>query len=263
MKKTAYIAALLLAVAAWAGPAAAAEETAPAPAQTGAAALSVLSEELDGAASAGVIGEVPEGFLTAADLGDGMSYHPLDLAAVLPEAAETPMMVGQLRTERDGITQTADVLNLEGRSPEMDALFSGLFGADGKTVTPEGVQKIAAFNHMLGNAGAMLNQVILESIAETRRETGEPMPYSILHTELRSVETLHLMRDTGDALVYTTGGRVLLYVDGWVFPQYVRAYLWKSGDRYRLIAVSANDSQKDAAQEAGDRLVRRCVQTAG
>ncbi len=263
MKKTAYIAALLLAGAAWAGPAASAEETVPAPAAATVSAGSAVSEELSPAASAGVIGEVPAGFLEAADLGDGMSYHPLDLSSFMPEAAGAPVMIGQLRTERDGITQTADVLNLEGRSPEMDALFAGLFGADGKTVTPEGVQKIAAFNHMLGNAGAMLNQAILESIAETRRETGEPMPYSILHTELRSVEALHLMRDTGDALVYTTGGRVLLYMDGWVFPQYVRAYLWKSADGYRLIAVSANDSQKDAAQEAGDRLVRRCVQTAG
>lgn len=254
MKKTAYIAALLLAGAVWTGSAA----EAPLPESAGAETLSVLSEELDGAASVGVIGETPAGFLTAMDLGDGISYHPMDFSEFAPDG-KGPMMMGQLRIERDGVMQTADVVNLEGASPELDEALRGLFGADGRTVTPEGVQKIAVFNHLLGNAGAMLNQALLEGIARVRRETGEPMPYSIVHTELRSVEALHLMQDTGDALVYTTGGRVLLYLDGWVFPQYMKAYLWKDGDSYRLIAVGSNDSQKDAAQEAGDRLVRRCT----
>lgn len=254
MKYRVLAAALVLAGAAWGAPVSAAETLPAEPVS-----VSVLSDELDGAASVGVIGDLPMGFLPAMDLGGHMSYHPLDLSSVAPETADVPMMWGQLRIERDGILETADVWNLTFISPEMDEALRGLFPAGGLPLPAEGVQKMALFNRMLGNAGAMINEAILEGIASARRETGEPMPYSILHTELRSTEPLHLMDGTDGALVYTTGSRVLLYVDGWVFPQYVKAYLWKDGDAYRLLAVSANDSQKDSVREAADRLAKAAV----
>ena len=191
------------------------------------------------------------------DLGDGMSYHPVDLRSLDPTLPETAVW-GQLRIDKDGILQTADVIDLAGENPDLDAVTEGMFGP-GSTVTAEGVQKIALFNTILGRAGAMLNEAILNGIADVRKQSGEPLPYSILHTELRSVEALHLMEGTGGGLVYTTGARVLVYADGWVLPGYVRAYLWKVGTSWRAILLWANDSQKDAAQAAGDRLVRRLV----
>lgn len=253
MKRTAYVAALLLAGAAWWTPVSAEEAL---PAAQPVSAVSVLSEDLDAAAPAGVIGNIPMGFLPAMDLGGHMSYHPMDFSEIAPETAGAPVMWGQLRIERDGILETADVVNLTFASPEMDQALRGLFPEGGLPLPAEGVQKMALFNRMLGNAGAILNEAILEGIASARRETGEPMPYSILHTELRSTEPLHCMDGMDGALVYTAGSRVLFYVDGWIFPQYVKAYLWKDGGAYRLIAVCANDSQKDSVREAADRLVK-------
>lgn len=252
MKRTAYMTALALAGAVWWAPVSA-EETLPA---SEPASLSVLSEELDTAASVGVVGDIPAGFLPAMDLGGHMSYHPVDFSEIAPDTAGAPMMLGQLRIERDGILETADVVNLELSSPDLDQALRGLFPAGGPPLPAEGVQKMALFNRMLGNAGAMVNEAILEGIASARRETGEPMPYSIFHVELRSTEPLHCMDGMDGALVYTAGSRVLFYVDGWIFPQYVKAYLWKDGGAYRLIAVCANDSQKDSVREAADRLVK-------
>lgn len=274
MRTKAWMTALLLAgAAAWSVPALAAE---PAPA---AQAAEAAAEELTALEKAGGVEGLPMGFLPAMELGDGASYHPMDIRGIDPSLTAAPCL-GQLRITGDGITQTADVLNLETRDSQLDVLLSGLFGGeDGRTVTAEGVQKlpcvdqrqvvltvtaegvqkIAAFNHMLGNAGAMMNQSILEAIAQLRRETGEPMPYSILHTELRSVEALHLMAGTDGVPVYTTGSRVLVYVDGWLFPTYVKGYLWKADGSYRAVFLWCNDSQKDAVREAGDRLVLAAV----
>lgn len=183
MRTKAWMTALLLAgAAAWSVPALAAE---PAPA---AQAAEAAAEELTALEKAGGVEGLPMGFLSAMELGDGVSYHPMDIRGIDPLLTAAPCL-GQLRITGDGITRTADVLNLETRDSQLDVLLAGLFGGeDGRTVTAEGVQKIASFNHMLGNAGAMMNQSILEAIAQLRRETGEPMPYSILHTELRSVE---------------------------------------------------------------------------
>lgn len=254
MRTKAWMTALLLAgAAAWSVPALAAE---PAPA---AQAAEAAAEELTALEKAGGVEGLPMGFLPAMELGDGASYYPMDIRGIDPSLTAVPCL-GQLRITGDGITQTADVLNLETRDSQLDVLLAGLFGGeDGRTVTAEGVQKIAAFNHMLGNAGAMMNQSILEGIAQLRRETGEPMPYSILHTELRSVEALHLMAGTDSVPAYTTGSRVLVYVDGWLFPTYVKGYLWKADGSYRAVFLWCNDSQKDTVREAGDRLVLAAV----
>ncbi len=194
------------------------------------------------------------GFLTDQDLGGGMSYHSLTPA--WPDGEERPagpMPFGQLQIRQNGLVMTADVVNISIPKNE-GALAASLFRKDENgNVSPEGQAQVALFNAMLANAGPVINGKILDIIAQVRREMKDPIPYSFAHVELRSIEPLHAMK--GTRLVYTAGTRVLLYVDGWIVPVYLKSYLYEEGNTYRLITVIANDSVKDAARAAGDRLV--------
>lgn len=196
------------------------------------------------------------GFLTDRDLGGGVSYHGLSPA--WPDGEERPagpMPFGQLQIRQNGLVMTADVVNISIPKNE-GALAASLFRKDENgNVSPEGQAQVALFNAMLGSAGPVINGKILDVIAQVRKEMKDPIPYSFAHVELRSVEALHSM--TGERLVYTAGTRVLLYVDGWILPVYLKGYLYEEGNTYRLIAVIANDSVKDAARAAGDRLMEK------
>lgn len=196
-------------------------------------------------------------FLPVLDLGEGVTYTPAERTSIVPDAVDFPMLSGQLRIERGGIVQTADVITLESLSAEMGSMFDGLFPEAGP-VSPEGLRKITNFNRNLGNAQAMVNQLLVHTVARMRAETGEPMPYSLLYMEMRNVEAMHRLAEV-NPLVYTTGGRILFYADGWIFPQYVKAYLWKAGPSYRVVILWTSDSQKEAVQEAGLRLVRAAL----
>lgn len=194
------------------------------------------------------------GFLTDQDLGGGMSYHSLTPA--WPDGEEHPagpMPFGQIQIRRDGILMTADVVNLSIPQNE-GAPVAEIFETQGNgEVFPKGRAQIALFNAMLANAGPVINGKILDIIAQVRREMKDPIPYSFAHVELRSIEPLHAMK--GTRLVYTAGTRVLLYVDGWIVPVYLKSYLYEEGQSYRLITVIANDSVKDAARAAGEALI--------
>lgn len=207
------------------------------------------------AADVGGLDPLPAGFLGAMDLSGGISYHPMPWGGT--EASGAPMPLGQLRVERDGLVQTADVLNLHIVSPEWDEMMEGLFQADG-TVTAEGRQKILNVNHNLSNAGAMVSELVLQGIAWERERLEEPVPYSLFFVDLRGVEAFRRM-DRQLPMVYTTGSRALVYVDGWILPQYVKAYLWKSGPAYHVVVLRTSDSEKEAAREAGDLLVRAAL----
>ena len=202
-----------------------------------------------------------EGFLKDMPLGEGMSYHAFsidDQSAWMGEAAgekekSPPLPYGQLQIQRDGLFMTADVVNLSIPKNEGAPVAAIFERQDNGNISPEGQARINLFNAMLGNAGSVINGKILDLIAQVRREMKDPIPYSFAHMELRSIEPLHAMK--GTRLVYTAGTRALLYMDGWIFPVYLKSYLYEEGNTYRLITVIANDSVKDAARAAGDRLV--------
>ena len=249
MKKKLWLTALL-AAGALSFPAAA-EEAAPAaaPAET----LSVVSDDLDAAASVGVIGAADLRPLPAMKLSDTMEYVPFQLTD--EKGKEIPIPFGQLRIREGGILETAGVVCVTlPDDQELSAALSGLFDKeDGPTA--EGVMKIGLFNMMLGKAEPMMNAFLLEQIGKLRETSGEPVPYSIAHIELRSTEALRAMQR--EPLIYTTGTRALIYADGWIIPVYLKAYLFKEDGAYRAALLFTNDSEKDAAQRAGDLLMKR------
>ncbi len=198
-----------------------------------------------------------KGFLKDMTLGEGLSYHAFSPEVSVPETEESasaePQPFGQIQIRRDGLVMTADVVNLsipKNEGAPAAAIFERQVNGN---ISPEGQARINLFNAMLGNAGSAVNGKILDLIAQVRKEMKDPIPYSFAHVELRSIEPLHAMKEK--RLVYTAGTRVLLYVDGWIVPVYLKSYLYEEGQAYHLITVIANDSVKDAARAAGDRLV--------
>lgn len=198
-----------------------------------------------------------KGFLKDMPLGEGMSYHALSRDSMTwmgkGESAE-PLPFGQIQIRRDGLLMTADVVNLSIPKQEGAPVAAIFERQDNGTLSPAGQARIELFNAMLGSAGSVINGSILDFIAEARREMKDPIPYSFAHVDVRSIEPLHPM--SGKRLVYTAGTRVFLYMDGWIFPVYLKGYLYEEGNTYRLIAVIANDSVKDAARAAGEALVK-------
>ncbi len=217
-----------------------------------AAAAGVVPADADKIAAVG-------GFLDPMDLGNQMKYVPYPMGDLAKEYPNLKSPVGQLQVKKHGITMTADVINgAFPKSGDMGQLLSGLFDKDKEgNPSAEGTFKVMLFNQMLEKAPTVVNQKILESIAQIRKQTGEPVPFSIAHVEFRSVESLHLVKT--ERMVYTTGTRVLAYFDGWVFPMYVKAFVWQDGDNYRFVGIFAGDSQKDAALEAGGAMMEKIV----
>ena len=238
MKKKLWLTALLLS-GTLISPAAAAETEPSSPL----GAVSVLSDDLGAAASAGVIGENDFRPLPAMKLSGTMDYVPFQLTDE------------QLRIREGGILETAGVVCVTlPENQETSAALSGLFG--GKSgPSAEGMMKIGVFNMMLEKAEPMMNAFLLEQIGKLRETSGEPVPYSIAHIELRSTEALRAMQT--EPLIYTTGTRALIYADGWIIPVYLKAYLFKEDGAYRAALLFTNDSEKDAAQRAGDLLMKR------
>lgn len=197
-------------------------------------------------------------FLDQMDLGNHMSYVPYPMGDLAKEHPDLKSPIGQLQVRKNGITMTADVLNFQKSTADMKGIMSGLFvkGKDGQ-VSAEGAFKTMLFNQMLEKAPTVINEKILEGIADVRKRTGEPIPFSIAHVEFRSVEPLHLVKT--DQMVYTTGTRVLAYFDGWIIPMYLKAYVWQEGDNYRFVGIFASDSQKEAALDAGGEMMERIM----
>lgn len=248
MKKKLWLTALLLS-GTLISPAAAAETEPSSPV----GAVSVLSDDLGAAASAGVIGENDFRPLPAMKLSGTMDYVPFQLTD--EKGKEIPIPFGQLRICEGGILETAGVVCVTlPENQETSAALSGLFG--GKSgPSAEGMMKIGVFNMMLEKAEPMMNAFLLEQIGKLRETSGEPVPYSIAHIELRSTEALRAIQT--EPLIYTTGTRALIYADGWIIPVYLKAYLFKEDGAYRAALLFTNDSEKDAAQRAGDLLMKR------
>lgn len=195
-------------------------------------------------------------FLGPMNVGNHMKYVEYPLGDMLKNYPGLHSPIGQLQVKRDGITMTADVVNFTVPKDMGNGSLSGLFTLDkeGKP-SAEGTLKVLLFNQFLEKAPAFFNEKILEGVSLARKQTGEPIPYSIMHVDFRSVEPLHRMK--GDRIVYTTGSRVLLYVDGWIFPMYMKAYLYKEGNDYRAIGLFAADSVKTEAIEGGNELIHK------
>lgn len=219
---------------------------------------------VSGAVSAHVAGDAGQiaslgAFLDKMDLGNHRKYVPYPMGDLEKEHPGLKSPVGQLQFTKNGITMTADVLN--GSLPktgQAGQMLSGLFDTDKKgNPSAEGAFKVMLFNQMLEKAPTVINEKILSIIADARKQTGEPIPFSIAHVDFRSVEPLHRVKT--EKTVYTTGTRVLIYFDGWVFPMYLKAYVWQDGDNYRFVGITAVDSQKDAALEAGGALMEKIV----
>lgn len=195
-------------------------------------------------------------FLSNRSLGNHMKYVEYPIKDLVKGDPDLHSPIGQLQVKKDGITMTADVVNFTVPKGDGQQMLDGLFTVDKEgNPSAEGALKILLFNQALGKAPAFLNEKILEGIAMMRKQTGEPIPYSIMHIDFRSVEPLQRMK--GDRTVYTTGSRVLLYVDGWIFPMYMKAYLYKEGDDYRAIGIFASDSVKTEAIEGGNQLIHQ------
>lgn len=213
------------------------------------AAVPGLAEEAKALKEAGA-------FLDSRNLGNHMKYVAYPFIDVVKDHPGLYSPIGQLQVKKDGITMTADVVNFTVPKRDGQQMLDGLFTVDKEgNPSAEGTLKILLFNQALGKAPAFLNERILEGIAMARKRMGEPIPYSIMHVDFRSVEPLHRMN--GDRTVYTTGSRILLYADGWIFPMYIKAYLYKEGDDYRTLGIFASDSVKTEAIEGGNQLIHQ------
>lgn len=202
-------------------------------------------ETQDGMAEAAKSLAAAGAFLTEKTFAPTVKYVPYPLPEGL-EGALCPL--GQIQLRRDGRLLTADVVNFSLTDSETGGRLGGLFGAE-EDAGPGDALLVFLFNQMLERAPEAINGKILETVSQLRKTTGEAIPYSIARVDFRSVEPLR--RLSGRHAVYTAGMRVLIYADGWVFPMYVRAYIDKKGEAYRVIGLFAGDSQKDAAMEGG------------
>ena len=202
-----------------------------------------------------------QGFLDEMDVGGGAVYKPIQMEEEMGAAwKHVRLPVGQLQIQEDGLFLTAHVVNIALYDPQADMLLGGLFDIDEQgRISPAGLAALAAFNQAAGQAGPWINEKLLELIAQVRKNSNEPIPYSIAHVELRSIEPARRLEGT-PAAVYTAGTRLLLYFDGWIFPLYIRTYLYEDAPSYRWIALISADSEKEAVRAAGDRMVKRLAE---
>lgn len=197
-------------------------------------------------------------FLDPMDLGSHMKYVPYPMKDQENDGDSAKSPVGQLQVKKNGILMTADVVNFSKSGADVDQFMSGLFEKDGKgNLAAEGTLKVMLFNQMLEKAPAVVNQKLLDFVGEARKRTGEPIPFSIAHIEFRDVEALHLVKT--EKMVYTTGGRVFVYFDGWVIPMYMKGYVWQHGSEYRFVCVWSTDSQREAALSGAGALMEQAV----
>lgn len=169
MKKKLWLTALLLS-GALISPAAAAETEPSSPV----GAVSVLSDDLGAAASAGVIGENDFRPLPAMKLSGTMDYVPFQLTD--EKGKEIPIPFGQLRIREGGILETAGVVCVTlPENQETFAALSGLFG--GKSgPSAEGMMKIGVFNMMLEKAEPMMNASCWNRLGSCARPAASPYP---------------------------------------------------------------------------------------
>lgn len=190
-------------------------------------------------------------FLVNKDFGGGLRYaaYPLE-AAGIEEDVCSPL--GQIRLDEGGLVFTADVVNFSIPEAGAPTELQTLFGENGRADL-WGKLYLATANEILANAQTLVNQKILDTVEAYRKKTGDPIPYSIAHVDFRSVEPIQRM--DYERTVYTASTRVLMTFDGWQLPMYVKAYLYKEGDAYRVIGLMTSDSQKGAAMEGGEAIV--------
>jgi hypothetical protein len=198
--------------------------------------------------------------MVSASLSDGAFMDSKKLAETVSyEAFHHPttgelLPVGQLQVSKDGRDMVAEVLAVKANDPHLDAYFGGIYTPNvNGNISPECMKTLDAFNQKLVAMPLAANAGTISIIGTIREMTGKDIPYSALYTDFRSVESLHLVRAPGR--IATTGTRIFAYVDGWVFPMYVKAYMWKTQtDGYRFLFAVMEDNEKADLLKATEDL---------
>ncbi len=169
-----------------------------------------------------------------------------------PKSGET-LPMGQIYVSQKNVDMTAHVFSFASDAPEVAEVLAGVFASDENgNVGKECLDALKAFNDNLAGLPVAANMGILKAVEGIRAATGEDIPYSLFYTDFRAVESLHLLR--APVRIATTGVRLYLYVDGWVLPMYVKAYVWQEGGGYRFLLTEMADAEKDALMKTSDAL---------
>ena len=174
------------------------------------------------------------------------AFHRPDTGELAP--------VGQLQMKKGGRDMVAEVLTVSSRDKRLDPYLAKIFESDKNgNVTENVVKALADFNQKLSAMPLATNAGILKAVGELREMTGQEIPFSIAYTDFRTVESLHLLRTP--ERIATTGVRLFAYVDGWVFPVYVKGYVWKPNqEEYRFLFALMADNEKEELKQAADNL---------
>ncbi len=169
-----------------------------------------------------------------------------------PKSGEA-LPVGQICLTKKDVDMTAHVFSFVTHAPEVADALDGVFASDENgNVGKECVEALKVFNEKLIGLPIAANMGILKAVEGLRAATGEDIPYSLFYTDFRAVESLHLLR--APVRIATTGVRLYLYMDGWVLPMYVKAYVWQEDGGYRFLLTEMADAEKDALLKASDAL---------
>lgn len=190
-------------------------------------------------------------------LSDKASYVPAlgasEITSPAAKARTGRALLGQLRVTGKDVTASAFIYNEALQSPKTAApdeedVLAELFNG-----SKEGKENIDLYNEFVPAFSYMINEEVQESIAQKNRKDKTAIPENIFHFSLNDFKKLQSFGKDG----YSTSGRILATVDGWVIPLYAKAYILKNGDTYRLLAGVTSDPSRDMISPALDSLARQ------
>lgn len=196
-------------------------------------------------------------FLRPVSLSGKASYVPAlgasELNAPEAKARTGKALLGQLRVTGKDVTASAFIYNEALQSPKTAASDEEDVLAELFNGSKEGKENIDLYNEFVPAFSYMINEEVQESIARKNKKDKTAIPEDVFHFSLNDFKKLQPFGKDG----YSTSGRIVATVDGWVIPLYAKAYILKHGDTYRLLAGVTSDPSRDMISPALDSLAEQ------
>lgn len=157
--------------------------------------------------------------------------------------------LGQLQVQHDTLYATALVCDWSYPIPKdtTSDMFYPLFA--GGTM---GTKNLHDLNLMIPWLEPLANSMVQSYISVYNKQKKTDIPENILSFSLRNTTPVSSFGKNG----YTVSSRIITTADGWTLPYYVKAYVWKKGGNYHIIAAFSADSEWDTLAPVMDELAQ-------
>ena len=192
---------------------------------------------------------MPNGFLTPEDIPASIHFVPIKTS----QQQKEPPAVAEIYKDTSQGMMTGILVHFEteklpaGAPKNMDTLFS----QEGE---PAQQMLLKKYNADIGLALPTFNQMIRTAVVKINEAKNLNIPPDLFSVSVRDLEPIRRMEGT-DRVIYTAGGRIFGSLDGLIVPQYIRAYLFRNGEKYRCIVLLSGDDDRRVMASVADRIV--------